>query len=246
MHLAVKCSKSIELLFEVLKDVQPDEIYILGDLLDFYSINFYGPRHPEIQFNIEDEIYQGVKFLERLKENCPKSKIIMQSGNHENRLERFAIDKCPGFFNFFKVEKMLQLERMEIEYNAYQKVVQVGNANLRMMHSPPSYGVSGSRTSLLMKPGSSWIFACSHRQQHSSITDTHGVVHHCWFNGWLGSTNETRDHEIVFEYVKGHENWQKCFGLGVHDGEYFDYGFVTIKEKGDKLGAVAFGNYYEV
>jgi len=246
VHLAVSCSGSVKLLFEVLADTSPDEIYILGDLLDFYSINFFGPRHPDIKFNVEDEIHSGIKFLEKLKEACPDSDIMLCGGNHEIRLERFAIDKCPGFFNIFRVETMLQLERLGIEYRKYQEIVQVGSANLRMMHSPPSYGVNGARSSLLAKPGSSWIFACSHRQQHASISDSHGDVHHCWFNGWLGSTTETDQHKIVYSFVKGHENWQRCFGLGVHDGEFFNYQQSSVIQKDNKFSTMAFGNYYEV
>lgn len=229
-----------------MEDIKPDEIYINGDLLDAYNLNFYGPKHPEIHFNIEDEIFSAINFLKKLKEICPNSRIIFNAGNHETRLERFAIKNCAAFFQRFKIETMLQLDSLGIEYNKYQEVVQVGSANLRMQHSPPSYSDNGSKVSLLKKPGSSWIFSCSHRVQMATITDTSGVVHRCWFNGWLGSTIETNEHKIVFEYVKGHENWQKCFGFGFHDGEFFDYQQSLILESDGKFKAMVFGNLYEV
>lgn len=246
VHLKVHCRGAVKLLFEVLGDIKPDEIYINGDLLDAYNLNFYGPKHPEIHFNIEDEIFSAIEFFKKIKELCPESRIVFNAGNHETRLERFAIKNCAAFFQRFKIETMLQLESLDIEYNKYQEVVQVGGANLRMQHSPPSYSENGAKASLLKKPGSSWIFSCSHRVQVASIRDSHGDEHYCWFNGWLGSTTETEDHKIVFEYVKGHENWQKTFGFGYHDGVHFGYDQAKINQDGNKFSAMVFGNLYEV
>jgi hypothetical protein len=206
----------------------------------------HGPNHPDVIHNLEDEIFSVNKALDQLQESSPESKIKYGKGNHHFRLERFILDKVPSFYNFYKLSDMYQLEKRGIESYEYQEIYTVGKTSLRLMHSPPSYGENGARTSLLKKPNSSWIFACSHRVQMASITDSNGVVHRCWFNGHMASTSETQEHKRVFSYAKGHENWQKCFGFGFYDGEFFDYQQSLILERDGKFGAMVMGNYYEV
>lgn len=236
----------MRLLISILQDIKPDQIYIMGDFEDFYSVNMHGPHHPDILQNLESEIYTVEVELNKIREACPSSKIIYNAGNHFFRLERFILDKVPSFYNFFNLKDMYNLEKKEIEFVPYQDIIRVGETNLRMMHSPPSYGENAARTSLIKKPGSSWIFQCTHRVQMASITDSNGIVHRCWMNGHMASTSETQEHKRVFSYAKGHENWQKCFGFGFHDGEFFDYQQSLILERDGKFGAMVMGNYYEV
>lgn len=246
MHHPFNCSKSWALFLNIISDIEPDEIIINGDFEDFFAVNMYGPKHPDIVHTLETEIASVNLALDQIQESSPKSKIIYGFGNHAVRLERFVLDKVPLFYNFFNLKDMYMLEQRAIESFAYQDIWRVGKTELRLMHSPPSYGEVGSRTSLLKKPNSSWIFSCTHRVQMSSITDTNGKVHRCWFNGHMASTNETQEHKRVFSYAKGHENWQKCFGFGFHDGEFFDYQQSLILESEGKTAAMVFGNYYEV
>lgn len=206
----------------------------------------HGPHHPEILQNLESEIHAVERELDKLRELCQNSKIIYNAGNHFWRLERFILDKVPSFYNFFNLKDMYNLERKSIEFVDYQDVITVGKTNLKMMHSPPSYGENGARTSLMKKPNASWIFGCTHRMQCASITDANGVVHRAWFNGHMASTTETQEHKRVFSYAKGHENWQKCFGFGYHDGKHFDYQQSLITQNDNKFSAMVFGNLYEV
>jgi len=200
------------LVLDVAKDIQVDHIIINGDLVDFYDINSHGPSHPDVKQKLEDELNMGRDFFEALRERF-KCRITFIAGNHENRLDRFIMNNAPNFWNLFRLEKYFNLEKLDIEYLEYNDAYRIYDSNLYVQHSPPSYGVNGARTSLLKKIGSSNIWGCTHRAQHSCVSGHGNEVYHAWFNGWLGSTTETIEHKRVFSYAKGHENWQQCFTI---------------------------------
>lgn len=190
-----------------------DEIIINGDLLDFYNVNSHGPKSPEIQTTLEDELSWGLEFLSTLRVRFPNVKITYIFGNHEWRLDRFIIQNCPSFFNLVKLESQLQLKHLNIDFIPYNSTYQIEKTNLHIQHSPPSYGVNGARTSLLKKHNASFIWGCTHRRQHAMITGFDGTEYHAFFNGWLGSTGLTQEHKNVFKYCKEHEEWQGGFAL---------------------------------
>jgi len=209
------------LVLDVAKDINVDEIIINGDLLDFYSINSHGAKHPDIQQKLEDELIWGREFIEHLRNrfNC---KITFIFGNHEWRLDRFILNNAPMVWGLLSLKNFMELERFEIDYLEYNDAYRVHDSNLFIQHSPPSYGVNGARTSLLKKLDSSHIYGCTHRMQHAAVTGHSGELYNAWFNGWLGSVDETQEHKRVFSYAKGHENWQKCFSIVnlIDDREY--------------------------
>ena len=208
IHIPFHDPKALSLILNVFKDSKVDEIVLNGDILDFYNVNSHGAKHPDIQETLESELNAGREFLTALRKMFPDQKITMIEGNHSYRLDRFIMDKCPAFWNIVKLEAQLNLEKLRIDYVRYNSWYAL-NSKLRVQHSPPSYGVNGARTSLIRKMDMSYIYGCTHRVQHATTTGSSGEVYHCYFNGWLGSTDLTDQHKKVFSYAKGHENWQK-------------------------------------
>lgn len=111
------------------KDLQPDVIVINGDFLDCHSISSF-PKYPEHML-LQDEIDIGVEILEQLRRFCPLSEIWYTEGNHEERLKRL-IKEHPGFYrlNALKLENLMGLDRLGIEYRGYKKPVQIRNVSV--------------------------------------------------------------------------------------------------------------------
>jgi hypothetical protein len=104
--------------------------------------------------------------------------------------------------------------------------------NLGIQHSPPSYAKTGAMTSLEKDVDMSSIYGCSHRIQHAARTGKSGKIYDCWFNGWLGSTDLTKEHKRVFSYAKNHTNWQSGASIvGNHAGHYWVNQFQIIDYK---------------
>lgn len=211
LHLPFHDPIAVNCMLFAAKSIGVHEIIINGDLLDFYSINMHQKnKHPDVNQTLQSELDVGREFLSNLRDIFPKAKTTFIFGNHEHRLERYIIQECKWFHNIVRLEKQLELERLKIDFLPYNDAVEICNG-LYVQHSPPSYGVNGARTSLLKKQDASYIWGCSHRQQHATTTGASGKVYHAWFNGWLGSTTLTPEHKEVFSYAKQHESWQKCF-----------------------------------
>lgn len=235
LHIPYHDPRSVALVLNIFKDAKVNEIVINGDLLDFYAVNSHGPKHPDIQETLESELIAGREFLEGIRKMFPDEKIMFLYGNHEHRLERFILDKCPAFWNIVKLEAQLNLERLNIEWKPYNSKYML-NSRIGVQHSPPSYGENGARTSLMKKPSISMIYGCTHRVQHSCITGGDGIVNHVWFNGCLIKMGHK-----VFDYAKGHENWQEAFSLVDVKGDEFHVHQIHINKYKASWG----DNHYE-
>jgi len=221
--------KAMSLILHSIEHEKIDRLVINGDLLDFINISSHGPKHPDIQAVLDDEISWGFNFFKDLRARFPKLHIVYLFGNHENRLDRFILNNCPAFWNIVRLEKMLNLEKFDIEFYEYNHLYQLESSNLYVQHSPPSYAVNAAMTSLKKKLDISVIYGCTHRAQHASMTGASGKVHHAWLNGNLMDNGSTAEHRRVFSYTKGHENWQKCFmHVLIEDGVEFHCNQIPI------------------
>ena len=213
LHLPWHDPKAVEIVLDVAKQEQVDEIILNGDVCDMYGASRYPASSLNMQTTLEDELNAVKEFLIGLREMFPSQKVMFIMGNHEARLDKFIIEKCPELWNLFTLKVFCDFEKLKIDHIPYNSAYQVGKSNLFVQHSPPSYGENGARTSLLKKVDRSFIYGCTHRQQHATITGGSNKVYHCWFNGWLGSVDLTEEHKTVFSYAKNNSNWQQCFIL---------------------------------
>lgn len=200
------------MIFDIAEDLAVDRILLNGDVLDCYNWNSYG-IHPAVQVDMETELYLGRCFFENLRERFPHTELVFCYGNHEARFEKWVIEKCKPVYNILRLDLELGLERLGIEWYPYQQTYTIESSNVKVVHSPPSYSVNGSRASLLKKIDQTFLYGCTHREQKSCITGGSGAVYSAYFNGWLGSVDETPSHQKVFSYRKGHVDWQQCFSI---------------------------------
>lgn len=230
VHIPYHDPENLALLVDIAVDIDVDRVVIAGDLLDFYNVNSYG-KHPDVETVLEEEISAGREFLELLRERLPTAEIVFLFGNHEDRLDRYIVDKCPVFWNIIKLEKMLNLKRLNISYEYYNYCYQLEETSLFIQHSPPSYSKSGALTSLELKADRSYIFACTHRRQSAFKTGASGLEYQVYFNGCLCSARLSKEHKRVFSYKKGHENWQQCASIvTVFNRKKFEISQFSLRE----------------
>lgn len=217
LHIPFHDARAIDLVLTVFQEIKIDEIILNGDIVDFINVSLHGPKHPDIQEALEDEIHQTLEFLKTLRKLFPAQKIVFLFGNHEDRLDRWILNNCPAFWNFLRLDKMLQLESLNIEWYEYNYEYKVNNLNLFVQHSPPSYSENAAMTSLKKKLDASYIYGCTHRKDYAIKKGKNGL-YEIFMNGWLGSSKQV-DHlhrefqRKAFRYTKGHENWQQCFSI---------------------------------
>lgn len=232
--------RKTQLVLDIADDIlEPnDVICINGDLLDFYQVNMHGPKHPDVQENLENEMFWGEEFISNLRKRFPKNRIIFKAGNHEHRLERFIIQYSKVFWNLLKIEKQLRLEQYDIEWTPYNERTRVEKTNLFIQHSPPSYAKNPAQTSLEKKIDGNYIWGCTHRPSTAYRTSCNGVTYEAHTLGWLGSTTLSKSHSQVFSYVKNHEDWGSSFAVIDVIGKEFFIHHCIIRNYKTSFGGV--------
>lgn len=211
VHLPFHDKDNLDLVLNVAEDLSVDRIICNGDFIDFYAINSHNPKHPVVKTTLQDEMIAGREFFEDLRKRFPKTEIIFNKGNHENRLDRFIIKNAKQFFDILTIENFIDFNRLEIEVFPYNNRYQIEDTACFVQHSPPSY--SSPMACLKKKFDETHIYSCTHRVGHGCVTGSSGKVYDCFFLGWFGSTNLTPEHSEVFSFPKGHENWQTSFAI---------------------------------
>jgi hypothetical protein len=80
--------QAMDLVVQAAARLQPDAIIILGDLLDMPMFSDKFIRHLEFERMTQPAIIEAHWWLRRLREACPKARIELHQGNHEQRIER--------------------------------------------------------------------------------------------------------------------------------------------------------------
>ena len=225
IHIPYHSKKSLDVALQVCSTLNPDEIVILGDALDFYAIHGHGKKHPKISQYLETELIEGNLFLDQLDKYFPKAKKVFLEGNHEYRLERFLINNAPQLFGIVEIKKLLNMKNRPnwtfFDYKNTQKH-RILDSNLYARHEPFS---TNPKTSA-QKSATSLVYGHVHKIEvgYSNSLSGKGFVHYC--PGWLGDENRKE----VFNYLKYYSQWQQGFSVVYTDGYKFFYDICEIKK----------------
>lgn len=247
LHGPFEDKRKLDLCFDVFEHLGVGHIILNGDVLDFYSINAHGPKHPDVKENLESEFAWGIKFFKDLRDRFPKAKITFNAGNHEYRLDRFIMKYCPHFWNMLKLKNMLRLEELNIDYNEYNEAYKIPNSELYVQHSPPSYSENAAKTSLKKKVDCDHIWNCSHRTDMAVMTGGTGNVYTSYINGWFGAKTiihdlqkEMPENRKVFNFAKNHESWNTSFCIASIVNGKHDVQQILIKDYRCSVGGIVY------
>lgn len=237
-HFPFVDRKAWELMLKVGRSQKVDELIVLGDMADCYAINSHGPKHPQIAETLKDEVDSVNAALDQLDKLFPKAKKKFLIGNHSFRLERFLQNKCPELFGFIDIETLFKfnsrLNWTVIAYGPHQKT-RVGYSKLWAKHEPPASNPERSVTRAMCNV----IAGHNHRLTEAHTTNMEGEEFICLTAGFLGNK-----YHPVFNYLKGHAQWQLGFALvwSMKGTKQFWHQLVHIK---DDYSCVVGGKMYK-
>ena len=101
-----------------------DGVFINGDLQDCEACSYW----PVQRRDFDKEVELVIDFLEFLRYEFPKAKIVYKPGNHEYRLPRLYLSKLPELANspLAAMETLLDFEKYGIEFLDYYQMVMAG------------------------------------------------------------------------------------------------------------------------
>jgi predicted phosphodiesterase len=208
IHVPYHAKKAIEVAIRLGEEFQPDEIVCLGDLLDCYTLSTYS-RSTNRQGDLAAELKMANELLDEIKTRTGAKEATFIEGNHEARIRKFVLNKCPELVNLdiLSVNNLLGLEKIGWDFIPERKFYQINNlffthGEFANMHSAKKH-IDEYRVDI--------IHGHTHRissRYHRGLDKTVGGFE----LGFLGSF------EVAAEFTK-RANWQHGIGTAIISGD---------------------------
>lgn len=202
VHIPYHDPPALKCALKITKDLKPDRVILIGDIIDFYSISRY-MKDPGRINSLQPDIDKTRAMIDHIRTDiAPNAEIIYLEGNHEDRLGRFLLTKAPELYNLraLTVPELLDLRKMDITYKIEH---QIGDLTLTHGHIVRKHSAYTARA--MSEDYGCVISGHTHRLGSHYRTDRRGHV--CAYeNGCLASMGDV-------EFIKGTPNWQHGFSV---------------------------------
>ncbi len=208
VHAPYHDRRAWELMLSVARELRPETIVVIGDLVDFYSVSAHS-KDPNRAFKLEAEVESGVALLGQL-DDLGATKKVFTEGNHENRLERYLRDKAPELYGMAALSDFLVLEENGWVLVPYQQHIKLGK-----VYYTHDAGKTGrySTYQTLDAFQHSVVFGHSHRMSYVVEGDATGASKVGAQFGWLGDVSKAD----YMHRVKANRDWATGFGVSYTD-----------------------------
>lgn len=199
---------------------RPGAVVQLGDFQSLDSVSAHD-HDPKKVLSLSDEVAGARAALDELDLACRRGGVArgnrwMLEGNHETRLDRYALRLAPELRPFVDWREMLQLDRRGWRAVPYKHSLRLGE--LAFTHDVGRSGVNAARQSLL-DVGHNVAFGHTHRVQVVYQGQVTGKRHVGATLGWLGDPEaiDYRHRDLV------RRDWQHGFGVAHYtaDGAFW-------------------------
>jgi predicted phosphodiesterase len=187
IHIPFHDETSLVLALKQGKRDKCDVILLNGDLMDCYKLSRWevDPR----KFPFHREVSDTIAFLETLRENFPKARIIWKLGNHEERFMNVMKKDHAVFLDVpdFDLSRLVHADRLGIEIVDDMRPVKLGKLSVLHGHEyrfSISNPVNPAR-GLFMRAKVSVMCSHFHQTSQHSESDLDGKVVSAWSLGCL-------------------------------------------------------------
>ena len=204
IHVPFHDVLATNLLLEFIRTHKPDTIYLIGDIVDFYTLSKYD-KNPQRLITLQDDLDQAVELLTAIREAAgTECRMYFRSGNHEYRLDKYlAAHPEISQLRAMRLSSLLEFKALEIKeigYTEYHELfgMQIEHGDLVRKRSGSTAG------GMLDKRWKSGISGHTHRLGVHYISNQSGD--YFWAeNGCLCSVSP--------HYVIGRPDWHQGFSL---------------------------------
>jgi metallophosphoesterase superfamily enzyme len=200
IHIPYQDQRALSVCLEYLRDLRPDQIILNGDIVDFYTVSKFQKDAMRID-TLQSEIDEARALLNLLRKDHPQAEIVYLRGNHEERLEKFLIDRASALTSLrcLSLDDLLGLSDNNVRF--VDTMYSIGK--LDITHGEVARTLPGSSSRAHFdRTHRSTIIGHVHRLNEVRIRDAHGV-HILLENGCLCGLQP--------EYARMMTNWQQGF-----------------------------------
>jgi predicted phosphodiesterase len=185
VHVPHHDVKALDAAVNFLRKRNPYGILINGDFLDFHELSNHdkdpgAPRYVE-------ELETGRSVLAWLRNRFPKARIIYRFGNHEERLDRYILQRAPALFDlpYADVRLQLQLDDLGIELVRDKRLIRLGKLNTLHGHEYRGGGGINPARWLHYRAHAATLCGHFHRPSFHPWRTVDGTSSGCWSVGCL-------------------------------------------------------------
>jgi predicted phosphodiesterase len=206
LHAPYHHKEGLAIWLRACRDFKPTTVVNMGDFLDCFAVSSYS-KDPRRAFGLDTEIEKAKKILDKIEKASPGARRIFIAGNHEDRLQRYLMDKAPELFSFIDVPKLLELKERGWEHVPYKKSIRIGK--LHLTHDVGSAGRYNAFRALeaFQAPV---VTGHTHRMSYVVEGDASGGTQVSTQFGWLGDVEQVD----YMHRVQAMKNWTLGFGYG--------------------------------
>lgn len=130
IHIPYHDKPALMAALEWAKKASPNLILLNGDIADFFSVSFWEKDPRERDF--KNEVDTTKEFLQALRKQWPRARIIFKEGNHEERWTRYMFCKAPEVLGLpeFETSAVLGLDTLGIESVGEKRPIKLGDLNV--------------------------------------------------------------------------------------------------------------------
>ena len=124
-HAPYHHQSSCDILYQVMNDINPSKVILLGDLINLDQFSRYNDgKHPGSPTWIDEVSYAG-DILGKVRQAAPNAKLQWFEGNHEYRLKKYLMKNDPILYGHFDISTLFQLSKnddAQKEFNLYEYI----------------------------------------------------------------------------------------------------------------------------
>lgn len=235
-HRPFHSRKAYNIMLEAASFVGVDEVVLLGDYVDFYQVSRY-PKDPRVCTLLQEEVSSAIEGLDEIDALFPQAKKVYLEGNHEQRFEKYLIEKAPGLFGVTEIRFLFELNRrVNWTYLPFgrSQLYKVLGSELHAFHRPkastPKLHIGRTLVSS--------VYGDIHKieRAHAVSLDGHHLIAVC--PGWLGDVSSR-----VFDYMPSVPQWQLGFAIVCLDTSSNDFFIESFEIKNNQ--AMVWGKVFK-
>lgn len=244
--------KAISVALQLIEDINPNQVVMVGDNLDFAEFGKYLTAAPFKQL-VQSAIDRATMLCAQIRSAAPNAKISWIAGNHEARMARYIQTNAEAAFGITKgklsselrdkwpvlsVPYLCRMDEYGVDYiSGYPESYVALNENLMVIHGHKVTSNGSTTTKYLNDAHVSVIYGHIHRTEYAYRTRlskngprtvmaaSPGCL--CRIDGAVPSTKSGAD-EFGRPMLMGAENWQQGMAVVQYQppgvgNEWFNY-----------------------
>lgn len=238
---------ALEVALQLLRDVKPDRVVFLGDLLDLSAWGKF-IQQKEFADATQDSIIRAHQLLATIRKTLPSAVIQVMAGNHEERLPTALLKNAQAAYGLKRADQpegwpvmsvpyLCAFDMLDVEYIPGYPANRIWlNKNLQIRHGTSTRKGGGSSRSSIAAEKVSTINGHDHRVSSAVTTvntfeggqqiHAYGTGCLCRLDGHVPSYWQGRDLDGV--PIKQYEDWQQAVLIAHYDDENFHVEQVPI------------------